>query len=444
MDRTKVSNRNGEMVLFSRLVEWSHNNREEVVLVADDGTSVKVNRVVFEYLSYLADGERFDVVFTPLASNILKTIGRILNLENENIGKSFALVQETVECIGISVNSIENIITCISKDNFHGLNDKENDNLKSGFDIGEFEFKMDMGDASDSSEDELNEIHEIKIEEDELEDCNRVKVEYEEDVVSKQKKSGRKRFFPDILECDTCGKGFKGKEKVGRKMYHIHTKKCQMKSFDCGCPETFSTFKDKQRHVRIEHMGYVGCTLCHMSFKDEKSLNNHMTFHGQVFVCEECGYTANKRHIITNHKIKKHTTANQIIEEIPKEDLTCNECKKICADMKSLKQHIRRVHNPLPCTLCGKIVKNMKFHMNNTHTDDSEKRFRCESCGKGFIDNSNLKSHMINVHIKSRPYRCRYAGCENIPGYNDVSNRNSHEKQKHGDLYEKNKSLIGC
>ena len=40
---------------------------------------------------------------------------------------------------------------------------------------------------------------------------------------------------------------------------------------------------------------------------------------------------------------------------------------------------------------------------------------------------------MMNVHIRSRPYNCRY-GCN--MAYNDVSNRNSHEKKKHGGLFQ--------
>ena len=39
----------------------------------------------------------------------------------------------------------------------------------------------------------------------------------------------------------------------------------------------------------------------------------------------------------------------------------------------------------------------------------------------------------MNVHLKLRPYKCRF-GCDF--GYNDFSNRNAHEKKKHGGRYE--------
>ena len=39
---------------------------------------------------------------------------------------------------------------------------------------------------------------------------------------------------------------------------------------------------------------------------------------------------------------------------------------------------------------------------------------------------------MMNVHIKARPYTCRY-GCG--AAYNDSSNRGHHERKKHGGNY---------
>ena len=35
-------------------------------------------------------------------------------------------------------------------------------------------------------------------------------------------------------------------------------------------------------------------------------------------------------------------------------------------------------------------------------------RYECDQCDKKFISNSALKCHMMNVHIRSRPYNCRY------------------------------------
>ena len=79
--------------------------------------------------------------------------------------------------------------------------------------------------------------------------------------------------------------------------------------------------------------------------------------------------------------------------------------------------------------ICLKPVKNMKVHMKSMHIPDSEKEFQCNACEKGFCESFRLRNHQMNVHIKSRPYKCRYPPCE--MAYNDLSNRNSHEKRSH-------------
>ncbi|MCQ2819719.1 MAG: hypothetical protein MJ252_20835 [archaeon] len=40
-----------------------------------------------------------------------------------------------------------------------------------------------------------------------------------------------------------------------------------------------------------------------------------------------------------------------------------------------------------------------------------EKHFKCEHCLKYFTTNGNLKSHIENVHLKKKPFKCTYAGC---------------------------------
>ena len=71
-------------------------------------------------------------------------------------------------------------------------------------------------------------------------------------------------------------------------------------------------------------------------------------------------------------------------------------------------------------------------HHAHVHTPDNMKKYQCPDCGKGFWGQKDLESHQMNIHLKLRPYRCRY-GCKD--SYNDTSNRNSHEKKKHGKLF---------
>ena len=112
----------------------------------------------------------------------------------------------------------------------------------------------------------------------------------------------------------------------------------------------------------------------------------------------------------------------------------CDHCGKTMLTRSVLRMHEKRVHNPKPCPICSKVVKNMRIHNLTTHTDNSMLKFKCETCGRGFKDTPSLKSHEMSLHIKTRPFKCRYK-CPNDIGYNDLSNRNSHEKKKHGGLF---------
>merc|ERR1712226_692109 len=69
-------------------------------------------------------------------------------------------------------------------------------------------------------------------------------------------------------------------------------------------------------------------------------------------------------------------------------------------------------------------------HIKINHISDEEKPYRCEQCGKGFIDRVILEMHM-NVHLGLKPFKCRY--CDNF--YQNISNQNAHERKAHPELY---------
>ena len=85
-----------------------------------------------------------------------------------------------------------------------------------------------------------------------------------------------------------------------------------------------------------------------------------------------------------------------------------------------------------PCPECNTLVKDLNRHISIAHTSDENKKIQCQDCGKGFLTKSQLENHRMNVHLKQRPYQCRY-GCD--IAYNDTSNRRAHEKKIHGKLF---------
>ena len=117
--------------------------------------------------------------------------------------------------------------------------------------------------------------------------------------------------------------------------------------------------------------------------------------------------------------------------KLPKSHI-CHQCDFRCTSKKDLRRHIETHEEKKPCPECGQKVRKLEAHIQTVHTPDEMKSQQCQDCGKGFFNLDELKKHRMNVHLKLRPYKCRY-GCD--VGYNDRSNRNQHEKRVHGKLF---------
>ena len=145
-----------------------------------------------------------------------------------------------------------------------------------------------------------------------------------------------------------------------------------------------------------------------------------------ILVCDLCGFEVEGSK--ANTKMRHHKKT--IHEAKPRQ---CPDCGEIVLD-KDFTNHKARRHKSEACEMCGKVVKTLAAHMQRVHMSDSNKIFVCKECGKGFMDKSIMENHRMNMHIKAQPHQCRY-GCEN--SYNDVSNRNAHEKRRHGGIFAK-------
>ena len=146
-----------------------------------------------------------------------------------------------------------------------------------------------------------------------------------------------------------------------------------------------------------------------------------MTKHTKKYVCDSCGFRADDSSKLYYHKQVTHEAVM----------VPCPDCGKMFKD-RYLKLHQRKVHNAAACEICGVVVKNVKHHMQGVHMADSDKRFHCKDCGKGFMCRVTMDNHRMKMHIKAQPYQCRY-GCENR--YNDTSNRSAHERRRHGAVW---------
>ena len=164
------------------------------------------------------------------------------------------------------------------------------------------------------------------------------------------------------------------------------------------------------------------CKKCKQPIQNQES-------HTCDFSCKEPGcedIKINTKTSLNFHKYRFHE----------KMDLACEDCGETFKHTTFFKRHKRILckEAKLPvCKICGKSFRKMKQHMAQ-HIPDEQRDFVCHigNCGKGFPFKRLLDKHTMNVHLKLRPYKCRY-GCEF--GYNDSSNRDSHERKRHGKLF---------
>ena len=107
---------------------------------------------------------------------------------------------------------------------------------------------------------------------------------------------------------------------------------------------------------------------------------------------------------------------------------TCDLCGKEINGRFKLNKHKKIFHKALePCPHCGKMVKRMTQHIKTEHLNNAEKKYQCQTCGKGFVRKGKLKEHE-RIHSDIRPFLCR-VGKEECGHRSKLSgNRNKHEK----------------
>ena len=215
--------------------------------------------------------------------------------------------------------------------------------------------------------------------------------------------------------CVECGITFKRTNK-----YNEHIKlKGPFHDDQCAqCPDKFASFEEYQVHVQDKHDNIMKfkCGFCKEVFNDKSELLRHTkSLHAALkpklnkgkkspkpqipkkkTVCVECGT------MISN--LKHHMSTVHSNQTIP-----CPHCELTFKALPLLQRHIDWIHVKAPCTECGEMVgiRKMPRHMKQKHTSIYDRKYKCETCGKGFSTSAALRDH-INVHTGAKPHKCKY------------------------------------
>jgi predicted RNA-binding Zn-ribbon protein involved in translation (DUF1610 family) len=236
--------------------------------------------------------------------------------------------------------------------------------------------------------------------------------------------SGERRFV-----CKVCGKGFKAKQDL---LAHgpSHTK---IKAFKCdkeGCTMSYAGAAGLFHHKKAVHEGvYYECPECGKRFGRKSAMTLHFkTVHEEEknYKCDKCGVQFSQKCNLTKHMKTVHEKIRAF---------KCEQCGKSFGLASVTKDHIESVHSNIryPCTWQGctwttKQKSRVKFHVRRVHT--KEWSWECQLCEDQLdiwwgcihpheMDNHRAKKHPVDweeeqeAYKRDHPFICKYKKCLN-------------------------------
>lgn len=216
-------------------------------------------------------------------------------------------------------------------------------------------------------------------------------METEHDQDSAQMNSESKPFI-----CLECTKSFKNTRSLKD---HLQTHPGGERCLKCKmCSKTFKFSSYIERRTEGKPLQ---CKLCPQFFKNLILFTIHFKTHsGETsFHCQKCVKNTGSSELI---KLKR------TIKSRPKEKLyVCEHCSKNFKNQSALTKHIRSHtgEKPYQCEICSKSFRISSHLKNHTRTHTGEKPYKCHLCTKSFVVSFALKSH-IRTHTEEKPYHC--------------------------------------
>lgn len=161
-----------------------------------------------------------------------------------------------------------------------------------------------------------------------------------------------------------------------------------------------------------------------------ESLKTHMKLVHQPAKMVKCTVCSKE---VRDFLIKQHM--NYRHSENSNKRKKCNFCDRWLLS-QSMVAHVRNYHEDkgIECKICGKHLKrkhSLNSHMRQCHNDDA-KKFSCSYCDKKFAMGGKLTEHVAVVHTREYPWACRVCGRQ----FRAAANWRMHEKKSHPEEYQ--------
>ena len=187
----------------------------------------------------------------------------------------------------------------------------------------------------------------------------------------------------------------------------VEKNECEDK-LECGfCSNLFIKESKLVLHIKMIHFGITNYKWdqCQKSFTVKRSLKRHIRnvhdIEGKL-ACKICDMCFENNDLYSEH-IKIHET------------IPCDLCGKLISK-RGFKEHKNSIHDRIrnhKCELCEKDFYNifhLKGHLKNVHDvvkeDEKSEDFKCLSCKKIFKYKSSLNLHIKTLHMKIKNYKC--------------------------------------
>ncbi|XP_065583518.1 gastrula zinc finger protein XlCGF7.1-like [Artemia franciscana] len=177
-------------------------------------------------------------------------------------------------------------------------------------------------------------------------------------------------------------------------------------------PEPPAESYDNQLEIKNEGLktgtSYV-CKYpgCHKKFTRHNYLKVHSKIHNRekAFVCQ---FTDCEKSFTTKYALQVHQRIHT--GERPYKCTKCDKCFKTSND-RNVHEITHKDSRPYSCSSCTqsfKTIRSLKSHIKSVH--DNVKNFECDICEKRFANNGNLNNHR-NKHLNIKPYVCTVQEC---------------------------------